>query len=244
METKRSKDTIQSLKTGLSIIEAIVAENRPLRIIEIQEKTQITKSNLYKYMNTLVNENLIFREQETGMYHLGSRLIQYGMAAIGNQDVIAITAPYLQKICSETNHSVIFALPTFDGPVIAKIFRPHQTLNIGAEIGTLLPPNSSAGKIFDVFSTKLMVENWRRKYNFSNDETSVESEEIKTEKIAFATEPLIAEISSVAIPIISFNNELVGIVTLVGFSSEIPGSIDSPISLYLKQMQLEISERF
>ncbi|RLL46894.1 IclR family transcriptional regulator [Oceanobacillus piezotolerans] len=242
METKRKNDTIQSLRIGLSIIEVIAKEGRPLKVIEIQEKTQITKSNLYKYLNTLIQENFLFRDSETSMYHLGSKLIQYGFAAMGNQDILPIITPYLQSISVRTRSSVIFAVPTYNGPVIAKIWRSSQILNIGAELGTLLPPRSSSGKIFHAFSSKLMIDSWNKEKDLSLPEN--ELEKIKKDKIAFANEPLISQISSVSIPILSFDKELIGIVTVVGFSTDIPSTPDSEFSQYLQEVQLEISGKF
>ena len=71
-----------------------------------------------------------------------------------------------------------------------------------------------------------------------------ELEQIKREKIAFANEPLIAQISSVSIPVLSFNNQLIGIITVVGFTSSIPKSLDEPLSRYLQSIQKEVSGHF
>lgn len=242
MTAKKSRDTIQSLRLGISIIDTLVQENRPLKVAEIQEKTQITKSNLYKYLNTLLEANLIYRDKETGLYYLGSKLIQYGMAAVENQDVVAKITPYLQELSQQTKNSVIFAVPTYSGPIIVKIIRSNQILNIGAELGALLPPNSSAGKIFHAFSSKWVVDNWE-----GQAESVISKEElafIQKEKIAFAREPLISEISSVAIPVISFNAELVGIISVVGFTSDIPESLEDSTSKYIQKMQANISKHF
>src|SRR5690625_4814788 len=240
MEPKKSRNTIQSLKIGLSIIDVIVSEKRPLGIAEIQEQTQITKSNLYKYLNTLIQDDLIYRNEQTGLYHLGTKLIQYGMAAMENKDIVATITPYLQSISSYTKSSVIFAVPTYNGPVIVKIRRSNQILSIGAELGTLLPPNSATGKVFHMFSNDSMVDTWKKIHERVINGDKVEFQKIKTEKIAFANEPLIPQVSSVAIPIFSFNNELVGIITVVGFSSDVPQTISEPISQYLQEMQEEI----
>jgi DNA-binding IclR family transcriptional regulator len=244
MESKKSRDTIQSLSIGISILDAIAKAKRPLKITEIQEETNITKSNLYKYINTLVQDDLIFRDQNSGLYHLGSKLIQYGMTAMGNQDVLAIITPYLQSISEETKNTALFAVPTFNGPVIAKITRSNQILNIGAEIGTLLPPNSSSGKIFNIFAEQHKTKNWRENYRSSIIDDEKEFELIRTEKIAFANEPLISGVSSVSIPIMNFVNELIGIITIVGFSSDVPKATTDSVSKYLQNQQIEISKNF
>ncbi|MEH7225470.1 helix-turn-helix domain-containing protein [Bacillus sp. JJ1566] len=244
METKKSRDTIQSLSIGISILDTIAKAKRPLKITEIQEETNITKSNLYKYINTLVQDDLIFRDQNSGLYHLGSRLIQYGMTAMGNQDILAIISPYLQSISEHTNNTALFSVPTFNGPVVAKITRSNQILNIGAEIGTLLPPNSAGGKIFNLFAEQHKTKNWRENYNSTIIDDSSENETIWREKIAFAKEPLISEVSSVAIPVLNYLNELIGIITIVGFSSDIPETIEDTQSKFLQKMQMEISKNF
>lgn len=244
METKKSRDTIQSLSIGISILDAIAKAKRPLKITEIQEVTNVTKSNLYKYINTLVQDDLIFRDQNSGLYHLGSKLIQYGMTAMGNQDSVAIITPYLQSISEYTNNTALFAVPTFNGPVITKITRSNQILNIGAEIGTLLPPNSSSGKIFNIFAEQHKTKNWREKYHSSIIDDAVEIETIRNEKIAFAKEPLVSGVSSVSLPILNYINELIGIITIVGFSSDIPKTTKDSLSKYLQNMQMEISKNF
>ena len=242
MKPKKSRDTIQSLQLGISIIDCLAKANRPLKVAEIQEATQITKSNLYKYLNTLLEANLIYRNPDTGFYDLGSKLIQYGMAAIENQDVVAKITPYLQEMGQHTNSSVIFAVPTYSGPIIVKIIRSNHILNIGAELGALLPANSSAGKIFRVFSSKWVIDNWEGQADsvISEDEYAA----IQNEKIAFATEPLISEVSSVAIPVFSFNEELIGIISIVGFTSDITETLQNETSQYIQNMQSEISQIF
>lgn len=242
MEKKKSRDTIQSLQLGISVINAIYEANRPLKLNEIQEKTKITKSNLYKYMNTLIQENLVFRDQHTGMYYLGTKLIQYGIRASQNLDKIEIITPYLQKIGEYSNCTVILAIPSHNGPVVYKIWRTNHIINIGAELGTILPRFSSSGKIFHAFADEHHVANWQDHEEVEMDEQ--ELEQIKREKIAFANEPLIAQISSVSIPVLSFNNQLIGIITVVGFTSSIPKSLDEPLSRYLQSIQKEVSGHF
>jgi len=236
--------TIQSLQIGIGIIDIIVNNRKPMKFPEIQEKTKMTKSNLYKYMNTLTQLDLLTRENSTGLYHLGPKLIQYGTTAIGNQDVVELVTPYLQSISQHTNCSVLLAVGTTNGPVIARIWSSDQILNIGAQLGTMIPPNSSSGKIFNVFYNNHITDNWRAVAEPSMTDEDNEFHKIMKDKIAFAKEPLITSISSVSLPILSFSNELVGIIAVVGFSPDIPTAITDPLSQYLLKMQKEISKTF
>lgn len=247
METVKSGSTIQSLQVGMSIVDTLASTGNPLRFSDIQEATNITKSNLYKYLNTLTQLDLLYRDKTTGLYQLGSKLIQYGMAAIGQQDVATRVTPYLQEISHHSSCTVLFTVWTYNGPVIAKIWNSNQLLNIGAQMGTLLPPSSSSGKIFESFLDSSITSEWL--LNATNEPTKSwlsdsERQSIEKQKIAFAKEPLVPAVSSTSIAILNYNNELLGAVTVVGFTADIPTSPAEELSQYLIQMAKDISKNF
>src|SRR5699024_7919193 len=224
-------DYIQSLDTGINILNVLKEAKKPMKFTEIQQVTAITKSNLYKYMNTLTNNELIYRNPDTGEYHLGNQLIQLGMSAMGNLDSLAIVTPYLQEIGRHNNNTVLYSVITRRGPVVTKIWHAEGILNIGAQIGTVLPPNSSSGKVFAAF--------------FDENLKKLEDDELKTiynQQIAFAEEPLIPTISSVSFPVFTFNKELEGIISVIGVKDNLPDSIESQDTNYLLEKQNEISK--
>lgn len=247
MEIVKSNSTIQSLQIGVSIIDLLATQRTPLRFSDIQELTEITKSNLYKYLNTLTQLDLLYRDKTTGMYHLGSKLIQYGMAAIGNEDVTSRIAPFLQEISHHTSCTVLFSVWTYDGPITAKIWNSNQSLNIGAQLGTRLPPASSSGKVFTVFQDPSLTADWIEKeknVSLALHPEMNEYQAIQKHKIAFAREPLVPSVSSMSIPIFNYNADLLGAITAVGFTENIPDHYDEPLSKYLNTCFLEISNIF
>lgn len=247
MEIVKSNSTIQSLQIGVSIIDLLASQRTPLRFSDIQELTEITKSNLYKYLNTLTQLDLLYRDKTTGMYHLGSKLIQYGMAAIGNEDVTSRIAPFLQEISHHTSCTVLFSVWTYDGPITAKIWNSNQSLNIGAQLGTRLPPASSSGKVFTVFQDRSLTADWIEKeknVSLALHPEMNEYQSIQKHKIAFAKEPLVPSVSSMSIPIFNYNADLLGAITAVGFTENIPDHYDEPLSKYLNTCFLEISNIF
>ena len=94
MEDIKKGTTIQSLQIGMGIIESIAKQRRPLKFTEIQDLTQITKSNLYKYLNTFTQLGILYRNKDTGEYVLGSKLIEYGMSAVDQENVIDRISPF------------------------------------------------------------------------------------------------------------------------------------------------------
>ncbi|MFS0781196.1 IclR family transcriptional regulator [Bacillus sp. 1P06AnD] len=243
MQTAKSSNVIQSLQVGMSVIDAISTAGKPLRFSDIQESTSITKSNLYKYLNTLTQLDMLYRDPMSGMYSLGARLIQYGMSAIDQEDASSRVAPYLVDICQEADNTVLFTTWTYKGPIVVKIQSPPHNLNIGAQIGTILPPFSSSGKVYNSFLEEEVKKEWLRENGFPA-EGQGELQKVRESCISFAREPLVPSVSSVSVPILNFNSELVGSLTVVGFKESIPDSPDHPLSIYLRQKSFEISQTF
>ncbi|MBM4762952.1 IclR family transcriptional regulator [Bacillus sp. B15-48] len=245
MKIEKSNTMIQSLQIGISIIDLISSKDTPMRFADIQEETGITKSNLYKYLNTLTQLDLLYRDKQTNLYQLGSKLIQYGMSAIGHNDVTKRVTPFLQEISAYTSCTVLFSVWTHNGPVTAKIWSSNHALNIGAQLGSILPPSSSVGKIFTTFLREGETEEWRGKEGKGHYQlTEQEIANIKKNKISFAKEPLVPSISSTSIPIFDFSEELIGAIAVIGFSETIPSTPSEPISQYLMNFHKTISQIF
>ncbi|WP_017729157.1 IclR family transcriptional regulator [Halalkalibacterium ligniniphilum] len=249
MEIKKNGTTIQTLQVGISIIDLVAKQGKPIKFVEIHEQTKITKSNLYKYLNTFIQLGMLYRDKGTGAYTLGSKLIEYGMAAVDQENVIDRITPYLQEVNIKSQSTVLFSVWTHNGPMIVKYFNDSQGLNIGAQIGTILPINSATGKIFLTFMNEQVIKNWTERElkdlpSEKIEELERETRMIREKKITFAREPIVASVSSVAFPVLNFKGALLGTVTIVGFSEVIPTSEKDEFSQYLIEISSQISKSF
>lgn len=244
MENAKPNNIIQSLQVGISIIDSVAECGKPMRFSDILESTNITKSNLYKYLNTLTQLDLLYRDKITGHYTLGAKLIQYGMLAVNQEDITSRATPFLEEICQHTNLTSLLTIWTNNGPIIIKMQSPPYLLNIGAQLGTILSPNSSAGKIFLSFLDEDKTKKWIEDSSGLNDVSQETLNLIQQERIAFANEPLISSVSSVSVPILNYQESILGSLTIVGFKDEIPDTVNHPLSTYLLQKSVELSECF
>ncbi|MCM2533381.1 hypothetical protein NDK43_14445 [Neobacillus pocheonensis] len=67
---------------------------------------------------------------------------------------------------------------------------------------------------------------------------------IREKEISFAREPLVPAVSSVSIPVLNYKKNLLGAVTIVGFSEKIPMDETEPISKSIIEISKQISESF
>lgn len=249
MEVIKKGTTIQSLQIGMGIVDLIAKQGKPLKFSDVQDLTKITKSNLYKYLNTFTQLGILYRDKESGAYVLGSKLIEYGMVAADQENVVERITPYLQEINEKSLSTVLYSIWTHNGPIIVREFNTNQGYNIGAQMGTLLPLLSATGKVFTAFMDEKTIRDWREKelkqtplekVNHLEEECKL----IREKEISFAREPLVSSVSSVAFPVFNYKKKLLGAVTIVGFSELIPHNDGEELSRYLMNMSKEISGSF
>lgn len=248
MSKSTNQRGIQSLQLGINILDVFLKERKPLKFAEIQEATGMTKSNLYKYLHTLTQSELLFNNLEDRTYVLGSRLIEYGNIALEYYDIIPTIKPALEQVSEETSLTSLFAIWQHNSPVIAHIHSVDFGINIGAQIGTTLPLLSSTGKIFSAFKSGSEIEDWAEKEleHLTEEERQLFQENrqtIRQEKFTHAVEPLIKHISSFSVPVLDFNDELVGAITVVGFDPSIPKNSKDEVSQFVKSIARKASEK-
>jgi DNA-binding IclR family transcriptional regulator len=249
MTTETKTIGIQSLQIGLNILEILAMEKEPLKFTDIQNLTSMTKSNLYKYLSTLSQFGLIYRNPHTNAYTLGHKLVQLGNVALGQSSLIEVVIPYFKKITEKTNLTVLLAIPSKKGPLISYILSADYGINIGAQMGTHLPLSSSTGVVFSAFEKDVLMKDWKEEELSKLNKSEAQQfygEKEKTRGLFFAskTEPLINHVSSFSVPILNFNNELLGAITIVGITETVPQSADHPIGQYVLYVGREISEYF
>jgi len=249
MAETKSTNVIQSLQVGFDILEIVAASGKPLKYNEIYEASGMTKSNLHKYLNTLTLAGFLYRDKSGGLYSLGSKLVEYGMKAVNQENVVERVMPFLQEINQACKNTVLLTTWSPNGPIVVRMVTNAEGLNIGAHIGTVLPIASAAGKVFAAFAEEPAIDGWKRKEWERLDEAKRESflkdiESVKEHGIAFASEPLVSSISSIAVPIFNFEAKLLAAIVVVGFSNTIASGIEEMMSQYLIKMRNEISEAF
>ena len=112
MEVTKSNSMIQSLQIGIGILEVISEQKRPLKFNEILELTNFSKSNLYKYLNTFVHLQMLYRDKVAGTYVLGSQLIKFGMIASDQNNVLGRISSFLEAISKKSACLVTFSIWT------------------------------------------------------------------------------------------------------------------------------------
>lgn len=249
MSNQDNPPKIQSLLVGFSIINLVAKSSHPIKFNDIHHHTKISKSNLYKYLNTLTSLQVLHRDPETGLYSGGPALIQYGMATVNRENIVDKVNPYLEEINLLSKETTLLAVWTHNGPMIVKMIYSRAGLNLGGQVGTLLPINSAGGKLFASFKSGPLVEDWIAHSTAvfpaeTVGELQKDFQQIRKDGIAFAHEALAPSVASAAIPIFNYEQEIIGAVIIVGFQETIPTKPEDEMSAELLNRSRQISELF
>ena len=247
MIEEKNYTTIQSLQTGLSILEQIGQQGRPLKFTEIQHLTNMTKSKVHKYLLTLHQAGFLYRDTITNTYTLGHKLIELGHMAEDHTSIVEIADMHMKKFTEETGLTALIAIPTLEGPIIKEIWSVVYGINIGAQNGMILPLNSSTGMIFFAFKEGLPITNWlTQSLNMqpqSMQQTLIEeSQQIAKQLFVAKSEPLVEHISSCSVPIFNSQQQLIAAVTAVGYKTLIPTTIEHEVAHKMLNLASLLSE--
>ncbi|MGX9135460.1 helix-turn-helix domain-containing protein [Rummeliibacillus sp. JY-2-4R] len=215
MIKQQNNAVIQSLATGIDLLDVIIHQEKPLKFTEIQALSDLKTSNLYKYLSTLAEANLIQKNSKENTFSPGPKLLEW------QQSIARKQVPFIDELISNLEHlstitdlTTLIAIPSSEGPIVSGIHHSLYGVNIGAQMGSYLPLASSTGVVQAAFDPN---------FSKSISESIILEKIINTQKNSFASykEPLVQYISSCSMPII-LNEQLVAILTLVGFTPLIP----------------------
>lgn len=240
---------IQSLELGINILDVFLKEGKPLTFVEVQSLTGMTKSNLYKYIYSLIKTGILHRDDESNTYVLGNKLIEYGNIALKSLDVIDRITPHVKKVSENTSFTSLLAIWSQGNPIVAHISSANYGLYIGTELGAPLPLLSSTGKIFSSFYKSKDKDEWELKELSMLSEKKrnkflEEKQQAIEEHFTSSVDPLIEYVSSISVPIFNFQGDLIAAITVVGFTPLMPTNKEDENSKYVINIGKKVSRLF
>ncbi len=209
---------------ALSVLEVVARHDRPLKFNEILEESKYPKPTVFRLAQTLVNQNLLKYNKDSGTYTLGVRLITLAHAAWKTASLAPIARQHVLNLAQKVKEAVHLA-QLDNGQVIFvdKILSTNQYETL-ARIGEVAPAYcTGVGKAMLAFigSKRLEIALQQQSYHAytNNTHTSpealyIELKEIQKSGIAFDQEEHEKGIISIASPICADNGSLIGALSI------------------------------
>ncbi|MBN2051047.1 MAG: helix-turn-helix domain-containing protein, partial [Spirochaetales bacterium] len=99
---------IPVLVRSMTIIDCISNENKGIGFVELQSRLGVPKTTLFRILHTLEREDWIERTQDR--YHLGYKMIHYGMVTLSRRNLRNVAMPFLRQLMEETGENAHLAV--------------------------------------------------------------------------------------------------------------------------------------
>ena len=113
--TKASSDSLSvAVERALTMLEAVAQESDGLSNAEISRKLNIPKSSASYILRTLETRGYLTRDEETGKYRVGLKILSLSRGALDGRDVRGIALPIMRHLTHQTGLTCHLAV--LDGP--------------------------------------------------------------------------------------------------------------------------------
>ncbi len=153
--------TVRSIEKAISLLDIFTPGNLQVSLNEIQKVSGMPKATVFRLVYTLEKCGFLRKDNSSGDYRLGFKLLHFGNLIAINQDIIKIALPEMEMLRDKTGETV--DLTILDGNqvlYIAQLDSNQRLKAVNSGIGRKLPLHCTAcGKVLAAFASN-KIANW------------------------------------------------------------------------------------
>lgn len=205
----RSKDHVQSLGRGLSIMKIFSAENPKLTLSEVAELTGYTRATARRFLLTLEALNYVGSTQRH--FFLKSQVLTLGYAYLSSFSLVSIAQMHLEELSADLRESCSASVLEGENVIYVCRASANRIMTINLAVGTQLPSYcTSMGRVLLASMQPAELDSYFRTAKLEKltsktvtDETKLRAiiDEVRTSGYSMVSEELEEGLESVSIPI-------------------------------------------
>ena len=226
---------IQSVVMTGQILEALAAAGQPMRLTALASHLGEPKARMHRHLSTLKYLGFVEQDAETEFYKLGLKLAHVGQAAMEQFDLRRLAEPYAMKLRDLTGQTIVLSIPASGDAIVSAAWEFHNPVMISVKLGFRLPAHASAqGRLTLAFAPpELQSRVLSRKLAALTPHTLTDPAKLRERLAAVrkqlyevASDETLLGIATVAAPILNFENELVGVIAVVGTTQHVRNPVE------------------
>ena len=152
---KKDRNFISSLARGLSILEAFDPANPKMGIAELAKETGLSKSTVFRLVQTLRSLGYIVHAGDEKKFILGPKVLGLGFAALSSMELREVAQPYLLELSRMVTETVNLAVLDGWKLIYVERIKTQQIVNINLHVGSRLELyNTAMGRVLAAFQSK------------------------------------------------------------------------------------------
>jgi len=143
-EGDAQKSRLSSVTMAIRILKVFQGDDSEIGISELAKRLGIAKSTVHRLVVTLMAEDFLDKNPETGRYRLGLGLFGLGSLVRHRMDLSTEARTLLTDLRQETDETVLLAVPSGPEIMYIRTQTSRQAVRINAEIGMRAPSYCTA----------------------------------------------------------------------------------------------------
>ncbi|AFZ69444.1 IclR family transcriptional regulator [Deinococcus peraridilitoris] len=246
--TSENAYTIAALDSALRVLETI-AEQPGLKLLQLAEKTQLTKSNVFRILRNLEARGYVWQDELHGM-HLGSRSYLLGKRAESQWSLVRAAKQPMDDLNRVTQENVHLVVRDGLHSVVVDVRNSSHELRMYARIGRIGPLHAGGTpKVLLAFAEKSVVERVLAlpldQYTSATVRTPQELlavlEQIRSQEYHVAMNDLDENSFSVAAPIKNHAGDVIAALSVAGPTMRFDEKKHTQYVTYVRQYAAKIS---
>lgn len=243
----------RSIERTIKILNILNESTNSLNLTEISRNSGLSKSTTFRILSDLQNELFVSKNDSTNKYSLGMGLLSFSRFIRENDEIRKLVFPYMEKLSRETEESIELCFIIDNCRIsIEKIDSPlaiRHTIELGKKIPLYAGAN---GKVILAFLNKdkineILYENKLIAFttNTITDPVTLEKEleKIRKNKYALSNGEHFLNTASIAVPIFSFHNKVIGSLSINMPDFRFSKKVISRFVPIIKEIGMEISKQ-
>lgn len=246
------KKAVKSVYKAVRIID-LISREKVLKVPEISKKLKYPKSTTYEIIITLLNSGILEKQKDTNAYHLGAKLVEYGVCAQENLEIRRIARPFLRELNEKLDETVHLTILDNDEVLYVECFESSKSLRTYSVIGVRAPLYCTAvGKAILAMQSddeveRIILKSGLKKYteNTITDKNELLDELKKTAERGYSVDNVEHEegVRCVGAPIFDFRGNVFASISISGPTQRITLEKISEMGEMTKDIALKISRK-
>jgi len=234
---------VKSLYKALCLLDYFDAKKPELGIKELSDMSGMLKSSVYNILSTFQMCGFIEKNQASGKYRLGKKLLTLSNILYSTDHPKAIIKPYMDKLAEECQETVYLAVPSgteiiyIEGAYPPGIMSARLIVGVKANmyctgVGKAILANSDENLFERVVAKGLKAFT---SYTLTS-EIALKNELITTKERGYAIDNMEHEygIRCVSVPVFNSSGQLFGAMSISGPSLRV---MDEKVALFAQELQ-------
>ena len=222
---KRRSRGIQSIDTGIRLLEALEKADGPLALKELSAQADLDPSSAHRYLASFVRCGLV-RQEADSRYDFGPLALHMGLAAVRRIDAVQLTERALPQLVAETGHTALLCVWSNRGPTVVHWQRSRVPFVTSLGLGSVLPIcRSATGAVLVAFLPEAVTADAiaaeARREQVDRQAFARALERARKTRLASVDDGVIPGLAAVSSPVLHWNGEAAAAVTLIGPDPEL-----------------------